>query len=166
LEDIARIADNVIRDNQGCPKKRKETLCNQARQLFDIDLQLMPFGMKRQKLSNTSFNPKSKSISWTVEFNFNESEIFFQTHRNQSSSTLKELIDSILDVDAENKNRRLSLLRYCNQIDYFIYLKLEGQPAHFVQYVLCDSSMTLGDAMRHNTIIEYPTFTVCTYPML
>lgn len=164
LEDMGRIADNIIRENPGSLKKRKDALCKKAFNV-DVDLRLMPYGMNRQKTNKTFFSGKSQTIFWTIEWDFRESDIKLVTHKNSDSSVLKDLINFHVSNEDSQKAGDKSLMNYLNQTDFFVYLKLEDQPAYYPKYFLCDSSMTVGEALKHRTIFEYPTFAIHTYPI-
>jgi hypothetical protein len=164
LEDVGRVADNCIRENNHTTRKRKDALSTHARRV-DTNLSLMPTGMKKQKLNQSYFHTQSKTIRWTIEWKFPECDVTFLTHTNESSAVIQDLINVHLSDEKGNNTLRQSLQRYCNQTALFVYLKMEGMPANYPQLYACDPSLTLSDVLKYKTVIEFPTFVIHTSPV-
>ncbi|KAJ3021257.1 hypothetical protein HKX48_008886 [Thoreauomyces humboldtii] len=181
LEDIYRTADNATRDNERLtaqsaapagsqlrpprPSPKHQILVRQCR-AREIDLRLMPAGMKRHDQNRSSFVYKSKAIAWTVELDFAEARVTRLDHRLREATTLRKIIGAHLDEKFGTAVLRLEIEGYCKAgLEALkVYLRREGTPANKPTYVRLDLDQTLASAIRQETIVEYPTIVVLTHP--
>lgn len=152
LENMSRVADNISRNGIeviNVNGKRNMNLVKACNAL-NINLCLMPKGMKRQKCNRTVLN--RQLIKWTIEFEFVVDGIIAKKVSNycEQESELQSFIDTHLSCE--------QLERF--KVKSFVWMKMEGGMARFPQYYRVDSSMSVMAILGGKSVIEFPTFIV------
>lgn len=157
-----------------------DPLVRQA-ELKGVNLLRMPPGMQR-RLNNTSkYNKKADSITWKIELLFHSKENDPDERKDDiqvgekikptkftvesslaDSSTLGQELGKHLDVLPGNASTRSTLKSFASVPRESLRLFMKCLPCSSVapKYYQLDPDVTLVEALRGKTIIEYPTVEV------
>lgn len=153
--------DNAARHHGALPSARNhgqvKAFVARAKNVGEVTVQLAPRGMKRARSNNSNWISKKGQISWTVEWLFNGSISKIQ-HRVLDSTTIQQAVTyhlrKIEDQDEAFKGLAMEELHFL--------IKDEGSGLRDPVFAKVDVSKSLGEVLRHRTVIEYPTLHVYT----
>ena len=122
----------------------------QQAELRATTLMLMPSGMQRHATNTTWYHQKTDTMYWKVDLNIHEAD-------NTRSSRLVSIakLDENATLGDELKKAFPSL-----NTDYHLLLKQLPCPSNQPRFIELDRETTLKNALRDQTIIEYPTIEV------
>ncbi|KAI9337162.1 hypothetical protein DFJ73DRAFT_15261 [Zopfochytrium polystomum] len=131
----------------------------------------MPAGMKRHQENRSIFQHKSKSIYWTVEWVFSDSNITIIDHMIPEKLTVKEAVDRVTSIskpeNADNISKLSVYFAGRNLDQCFFYLRKEMIPATSPCHIPIPTvgTTSLRSLLENKTIVEYPTILVFTAPL-
>ncbi len=147
LEEVARVTDNAIRDNQQTAEASRANSAQLARAAAKLKINLlqMPVGMARQR-ANQSHATKG-TVCWTVELDFAELDTKTLVHNVCHEGSVSSILKDALEV-----------VPFAGQ-DLFVYLREDLATPVFHE---CNIDVRIGDVLTNRTIVEFPTLLVCT----
>ncbi|XP_021730204.1 box C/D snoRNA protein 1-like [Chenopodium quinoa] len=164
LEDVKRVAESA--------QRMRVKLCGyhpQFRLPFHLKalrtavarkgtkLLLLPAGMAKREKNQTRYNQRKKSISWTIEWRFNSTDVALLEHGVHESTTLRSVIEKHLQPSPwKNKLRR-----FCEEpldnLKLFIRKYHKGNKAPYREL---DLDTPLNQLFGGLVILEYPIIRV------
>jgi len=154
----------------------------------DIDMDLLPIGMERRKVNQSSWNYKNQTALLTIEFKFHkplnpfapssqprEQPFIIITHKNNIKSSLLTLIRSHMKSDRRNHSKKES--SYPEWAKRLVNPDPDDDPESFTNpqcvmqaltshqlrgpaYYSFDPSQPLINLLRHTHFVEFPTIEV------
>lgn len=146
-----------IQQTEEPPAKRQRTGSNNNKwqrlvhhaDLRSTTLMLMPSGMQRHATNTTWYHIKTDTIYWKVDLNIHDADT--NTQRLVSISKFDE--NATLQDEIVNKAG-------LNNTEHHLLLKQLPCPSNQPRFVELDRQTTLKNALRDQTVIEYPTIEV------
>lgn len=161
LTSLERELDNAARRHSGNDHGRHinqvRSFVKRAKDVGEVSVLLAPRGMKRAKMNKSAWMPKKNQLSWTVEWRFGGSERKV-SERVLHSTTLLDAVTFYLQKIGEH----VASFQEVRPGDLYYLLRNEGLPDSQVTYAKLDVQKSLGEALRHRTVIEFPTIYVFT----
>ncbi|KAJ3068758.1 hypothetical protein HDU98_008119 [Podochytrium sp. JEL0797] len=181
LEETSRVADNAARDitdRLGVRLDKEEPQQQVKRQwsvreqhlikncgLRGTRVKLMAKGMSRHERNKSMYHLKSKTIQWTIEFDFNGiggSKITVLQHDIKETTTLHELLTKSLTP----KTSAIPPEVICQLGEFtsipvdaiHVYLRRENARANEPQFYCVDQSNDLKTILQDKHLVEFPTF--------
>lgn len=159
-----------------------DPLVRQA-ELKGINLLRMPTGMSRRSSNNSKYNKKSDTITWKVELVFHAKQIIANSKSNDTerpinekkqlnaiiiesscieTTTLGQELSKHLDILPDNSARRSTLKSFVSvpRESLLLFMKCLPCRSSAPKYIALDPNVTLAEALRGKTVIEFPTVEV------
>jgi hypothetical protein len=111
----------------------------------------LPQGMQRSQMNKTGWDKRKEIFVWTLEFVLvqDEKKETFVRYRVAENTRVKDTLDHrIKEIIGDS--------------DWFCFLKRVKTKATDLQFIPLDKEALLGDALRDQTVIEFPTIIVST----
>ncbi|CCG83863.1 protein of unknown function [Taphrina deformans PYCC 5710] len=159
LTTLERDLDNASRLNNDSPVGRNfnqvKGFVKRAHDVGEVTVKLAPRGMKRARTNKSSWVAKKSQLSWTVEWLF--------------EGSVRKVSDRVFDSVSIAEAVSFYKGRVADELDSFRAAPIES--LHFLMkdeditgsqptYAVLEPHQTIGEALRHRTIIEYPTILV------
>ncbi|KAI3796711.1 hypothetical protein L1987_39390 [Smallanthus sonchifolius] len=162
LEDVKRIADSAMR--------RRVNLCGiysglslhlkhllKAAKSRRIKLFFLPNGMSKRQTNKTSYNHRCRSISWTIEWRFNSTNIKLIDHEVHENSNLCSVIQKHLKPGPINHPLKPFYLEPLESLQFYISKHPKQPKSPFFEL---DINAPIRRQLSNLVIIEYPVIHV------
>lgn len=168
LEGVERISETTKRcrreawagaskiDGRGGVHHRTARL-QSAAERRRIQVLVMPNGMSRHRNNTSSYDAKSNTIFWRIEWLF-EHEAALVDDRANERTPLRELARKVISRQAPSA-RRVSYEAWLENSFHVLLKKLPGQANHPV-FEMLDKDVGLDLALTGKCVIEHPTIYV------
>ncbi|KAI9665285.1 MAG: hypothetical protein M1829_005759 [Trizodia sp. TS-e1964] len=143
--------------------KRGAAALKTAFEAGEVRVMRAPKGMRREKENSTTWNRKRKGVTWTVEWVYSGGERclerFFETLTLAEAwgqvvaATLKRQRKRKREGDGDGDGEREKEGK-----EVFIYLHIAHTPGTVKVLAPLQSSVSIKDALRGRTVLEFPTF--------
>lgn len=155
LTALERNLDNAARKGSenlgGRHLNQVRAFVKRAKDVGEVTVHMAPQGLQRSKMNTSAWIPKKNQLSWTVEWLFDGVERRV-SQRVLQSTTLRDAIEHIVQKLPEQ------LTHHGVTTDKLHFLlKDEGSRTLLNTYARFDGRVTLGEALRHRSVIEFPT---------
>lgn len=123
-----------------------------------ITFDFLSSNFTKHKKNTSSYDNKTKTISWHIEWNFIDVESNKTEELCKESDTLSSLIDKYLKKDSLVNTSSDGAVEEKAAVN--VLLKAEGVPNNKNRYYLLDKEKTLGACLVKRRIIEFPSIFV------
>lgn len=128
----------------------------------EVELLLQQPGMVRRKQNTTVYDRKKQRLYWRMEWNLWGTDITFCDRRADEEMVLLEKLRMHIAERESAPFKSKKVPESFTQIEHLrIFFCREHPGAGTCPYIEVDSSKTVREALRCQTVVEYPTFMVC-----
>ncbi|KAJ6964127.1 box C/D snoRNA protein [Populus alba x Populus x berolinensis] len=164
LEEIKRVADSARRTRTKLhphppysrfPPHRQDLKRAAARRR--TKLLFLPSGMSKREKNQTQYDPRKKSISWTIEWRFHSTDVVLHDHGVHEDTELFSVIEKHLKPGPWNHPLR----QFCDQpldsLKFFIRKYPKGPKSTFCEI---NTKASLRQQLANVVILEHPVIHV------
>ncbi|CAK7331815.1 unnamed protein product [Dovyalis caffra] len=164
LEEIKRVAESARRTRSKLhpyPPRFKYPSSLQglkhAAATRRTKLLFLPSGMSKREKNQTLYDPRKKSISWTIEWQFHSTDVVLHDHGVHEDTKLFSVIEKHLKPGPWNHPLRQFCEEHLESLKFFIRKFPKGPKSPFCEL---DTKASLRQQLANVVIMEYPVIHV------
>lgn len=152
LDNAARLSTENVGGRQG---NQVRSFVKRAQDVGEVTVLMAPRGMKRSRMNKSTWVAKKAQLSWTVEWLF-DGALRKVSDRVLDSTTIRDAVsfykNKVGETEDAFKDKPLQ--------DLVFLIRNEGVGSAQVSYARLDIDKSVGEALRHRTVVEFPTIHV------